>query len=150
MSASNDKGRLWPVLAAVIVALLTGGTAPWWWDRVSASSSTDTASVPRGEVTTPSQPSQQPTTQQPTTQGPTGAASSECWIITASLTQLRREMDPVASGRTIPVAQYPVLKEVDQPWAGSTIHWFHIAADGRTGWVQDNPTHMANRSDACS
>ena len=144
------RGRLWPVLAAAIVALLTGSTAPWWWDQVSASSGTDTADVPLSEVITPLQPSRQPTTQQPTTQGPTGAASSRCWIITAPLTQLRREMHPVATGRTIPVARYPVLEEVDQPWAGSTIHWFHITANGRTGWVQDNPTEVGNRADACS
>ncbi len=25
-----------------------------------------------------------------------------------------------------------------------------IEANGRTGWVQDNPTQVANRADACS
>ena len=73
-----------------------------------------------------------------------------CWIVTTAVTQFRRAQDPVSSGETIPVATYPVVKEADQPWAGSTIHWFQIKAKGRLGWVQDNPTQVADRADACS
>jgi hypothetical protein len=36
MSKTSDKkGEVWkPVVTAVVVALLAGGTAPWWWERL--------------------------------------------------------------------------------------------------------------------
>jgi hypothetical protein len=150
MTTSDGRagGHLGAILTALIVALLTGSTAPWWWGQVFGGSDGDSGSSAHGSTTAPPNP---------TDTGPTGGNGatptqqpSGCWIVTAPLTQLRRETDPVASGRTIPVATYSVLREVDQAWAGSTIHWFQIQADGTVGWVQDNPTQVANRADACT
>ena len=61
----------------MIVALITAGSAPWWWDEVSAGLGLG-AGEPHSEVTTPTQPSRQHTGQGSTGGVSIGTASSEC------------------------------------------------------------------------
>jgi hypothetical protein len=44
---------------------------------------------------------------------------------------------------------YQVITIGTSTFAGTTMRWFRVTADGRTGWIEDSTTVVESRSAGC-
>jgi hypothetical protein len=85
----KEGGALAQVFVAIVIALLAGGTAPWWWDKFfessPATSPSPTTSLP-SNVTSP-QNSDTPTPPSPT------VSSNQQRLLTTSVKQVKEDAE---------------------------------------------------------
>jgi hypothetical protein len=151
MSAGEEpgSGAVKAVTIGVAIALLTAGSAPWWWEQLTGGHGS--SGEVRAAETTESQPApDKPKGGSASTPGtaPEGSRNG-CTIATSAVATLRRSTDPVETGTRIPAGMYAVIHTRTTRWVSSDIQWFQISVDGRIGWVEDNPAEIESRSAAC-
>ncbi len=142
-----------PVAVGVLVALIAGGSAPWWWDRVfdpdrgptTTTAVTTTTPIPSGPTTGPVTA----TTARPTT---TTAAALDGCVVTIVNPLVTMFEQPDAFGPQVgrlPTGQHQVLEWRLVPFAGSDDRWFLVSAEGRTGWIMDSTILIDTKSADC-
>jgi hypothetical protein len=146
------SGPLGKIAIAGAIALLTGGTAPWWWPHGSAASpdggnqqgSINTTPIGPGDNGGGRTPSGDgSSTSQPATDGCTIVISNPFATITDS-------PNPVDTGGTkVPAGTYQVLETTQTTFAGQPLLWFKITAAGHTGWIQDDTILIESKSAQC-
>lgn len=140
-----------PVAIAVLGALLVGGSAPWWWDRVFPPASTTS---PGSTVAPPTfGPTPAISIDVP---GPTAAVSvtpelSGCVLtITNPFATIRDQPSHQATEiGDVPAGEYPSMESTLVDWAGRDERWFKITASGRTGWIVYNTIMIESKSADC-
>lgn len=152
--ANGSASIMQPIIVGVVLALLVGGSAPWWWGEIRPGGSS-------AEVTTTTQAAvTAPTTGGTTSSGGPANTSSgageaidvtDCQItIRNPLVSLREEPDHFALevGRVEP-GSYPVSEATIVDRGLGQERWFRIAANGRTGWLEDNSILVDSKSAGC-
>jgi hypothetical protein len=134
-----------PVIVAVFIALLAGGTAPWWLSVIfpPPPSPTPTATTFPTAGPTPS------LTAGPT--GPTAGPQTGCVLtITNPFVSLHESPD-IASTEIgdVPRGTYAATDSTVVDFAGQSQRWFQITAVGRTGWVLYNTILIESKSAEC-
>jgi hypothetical protein len=138
-----------PVVVAVLIALLIGGSAPWWLKFIfpdptptpSSSFVVPTSIVPTfGPSVTESLSPSQPTLQL------TGCVLT----ITNPFVSMHESAD-IQSTETgdVPPGQYQTSNSTVVDFAGQSQRWFEITALGRTGWVMYNTIEIESKSAEC-
>lgn len=146
-----------PIIVGVVLALLVGGSAPWWWGEIgTGGGSTETTSSTQVTMTTP-------TTSRTTnaTRGTTGTNDgdtstesidvADCRItIRNPLVTLREEPDPfgLEVGKVEP-GTYAVEEAAIVDRGLGRERWFRISADGRSGWLADSSILIDSKSPGC-
>ena len=141
-----------PVAVAVLVALLAGGTAPWWWDRVFSPTSTTSP----GSTVAPPTLGPTPATSivVPSPSGASGSGGPQlggCVLtITYPFATIRDEPrhDATETG-DVPEGDYEASNTTLADWAGREERWFEITASGRTGWIVYNGIMIESKSAEC-
>lgn len=152
---TRRSGHLWAWVGALVIALATSGTAPWWWGSLtggdddgadSSVSSSRTAGADTGSGDTGPDDSG-PANSGPVDTGTEPPDDSGCWVDTTPVTRLFESPEPTATSVGLDEGRYPVLETQDVEWAGATDRWYRIDAEGDQGWVLDFA--VADRGDAC-
>ena len=141
----DDKGKssvFGQIFVAVVIALLVGGTAPWWWKEVFPDSS----------------PTQQPTARppQPDPISPPADNSGEvtvsgCVVTIANpLVALMSEPSRFSQELVkVEPGEYSTLGYQIVEFAGSDQGWFQIEAEGRQGWIANDTWTISSKTNAC-
>ena len=137
-----------PVIGAVLVAVLAGGTAPWWTKLVFGD----------GTGATPS-PRPADTTVTPTFVLPGGTAIvtltlpplTDC-VLTITFPFVSLYESPGLDSAEIahvPEGSYATRATTVVQFAGQDQRWFQISVDGRVGWVMYETIQIAGKSAGC-
>jgi hypothetical protein len=149
------------IIVAVVIALLTGGTSPWWWPW--GSSAKPASGRPQDSVTVAAHdpggnggPGAGDVSATGATNGNGRAATSPagghgCTIVISNpFAAITDKPDPVDPGGTkIPPGSYSVLATTHTSFAGRSFLWFKITASGHTGWIQDDTILIDSKSAQC-
>lgn len=149
------------IIVAVVIAILTGGTSPWWWPW--GSSTKPASGRPQDSVTVAAlDPGGNggpgaggvPPTGATNGNAPTSTSASSvhgCTIVISNpFAAITDTPDPVDPGGTkIPPGSYLVLATTHMSFAGRSFLWFKITASGRTGWIPDDTILIDSKSARC-
>ena len=137
----KDGSILGQIILAVTVALLAGGSAPWWWDKFFPIAKTP---VP---TPTPSTPTPTPT---PT---PTASPDSLNCILTISNTLVPLMSKPERFSQELTRVRpgnYTSLDYVTANFGGLKEEgWFKIESEGRQGWIVNDTWTINSKSSKC-
>lgn len=167
---------LQPIVVGVVIALLVGGSAPWWWDKVfppetpGASATTDGSDSDSGSGTDLSigndiaedgfEESEEAADGDAALSGggdddtgttEDGASSGACEIVIQNpLVTLHEEPDNfgLEVGGVAP-GTYIVENVTTVTFANNPQRWFLITANGRSGWLQDSTILIDSKSAGC-
>jgi hypothetical protein len=136
-----------PVIVAVLIAIVAGGTAPWWikilFDGGIGPTPTPGPVPSASSVPTPTGPV-------PSTE-PTSEPMGGCVIeISFSFARLRER--PAHDSTQIgdaPKGSYEASNTEVVDWASLSQRWFEITALGRTGWLVDDGIQIDSKSADC-
>jgi hypothetical protein len=141
------------ILVGVIIALVAGGSSPWWLKFVIPEAAVST--------TTPA-----PATAKPNTSSNSSAVApglsidvgpSTVQVLTGCVLTISNpfatlhEKPAVTSVETgsVPAGQYETSDTAIVQFAGQDQRWFQITAAGRTGWIQYDTILVAGKSPEC-
>jgi len=142
----SSPGIIGPIIVGVVVALLSGATVPWWWEKIFGGDKA-AAPSPTSQTITQTRKNPQASVGPVTTTNPTHD-SGKCTITIANqLAVLRETPEPFGQQiLNIPAGVYETLDVQNTPWAGTTERWFKIVVNGRSGWIMDDTFGVASKS----
>lgn len=143
MSGSSKDNIVGQIAVAVVVALLVGGTAPWWWREVFPE---------RADRPQPTQMPPQPPRSTPLTlpEGPVEQPNGCVVTIANPLVALLSEPSRLSQQLLrVPPGEYSTSSYQVVQFAGKDQGWFEIEADGRTGWIADDVFTVDSKTAAC-
>jgi len=148
MSQGKQEGSITrQIMVAIVIALLVGGSAPWWWGEIFPKDDSPT----QPPVVAPEQPFS-PAGNDNEADDAAEEAPSGCVITVANpLVALKSEPDTFSQDLiAVPPGEYDMLNyNVQTDPGGNEESWFQIEVDDRVGWVRNNIFSIAGKSDAC-
>jgi hypothetical protein len=137
-----------PLLVVVLGAILVGGSAPWWWERIFPPRVTPSP----GQTFTPTVGPTTASGETPatTSASPTPPVAGCVLTISNPFASIREE--PSHSSMEVgdvPQGEYPTSNTRIVNWGGRDERWFEITASGRTGWIVYDNILVESKSSEC-
>ncbi len=146
---SRDRGEAGPwvvtaVIVPLVIAIVAGSSAPWWWDGVFGEDGAATTRATQGTLTV--SPPRTATTTDTVEAPPSG-----CVVSTVNpLVTLKTEPDVFSQDVVrVPTGDHAVqeVQTVETPLGSE--RWLKLVVEGRPGWIEDSTFNIASKSAAC-
>ena len=157
MSDSDDHKRksiFRQIIVSVIVALLVGSTAPWWWNEIFSSENESKTSGNQEQFDREPQVSDQPSGtdegEERTTITEENSASGCVVTISNKLVSLMSDPDPFSTEITsVDPGEYETIDYTVVETGPGEQGWFKINVNGREGWIKNDTWTIESKTADC-